>query len=83
MNAYSNVLRLKTLAATDWGTPRREMVETFGISLATLKRWLKRRREGGNLSPRFSTGRRRRILATSEEKRTLWAQLEANNDATL
>jgi transposase len=83
MNAYSKDLRLKALSATDRGTPRREVVETFGISLATLKRWLKRRREGLDLSPKPSTGRKRRILATAEEKRALWAQLEANDDATL
>ncbi len=83
MSAYPKDLGLKALAATDRGTPRREVVETFGVSLATLKRWLKRRREGEDLSPRFSTGRRRRILATEEEKRALWAQLEANDDATL
>jgi transposase len=40
-------------------------------------------REGKDLSPGVSTGRRRRILSTSEEDRLLWEQLEANDDATL
>lgn len=83
MNAYSEDLRLKALAALDRGMPRKEAVGTFGVSLATLKRWLKRRREGGGLSPRPSPGRTPRILATSEERRDLWTQLEANDDATL
>lgn len=83
MGAYSKDLRLKVLAATDRGTPRRQVVETFGVSLATLKRWLKRRREGGGLSPRPSTGRRRLILATAEERRALWEQLEEHDEATL
>ncbi len=83
MGSYSKDLRLKVLAATDRGTPRREVVDTFGISLATLKRWLKKRREGEDLSPRFSTGRKRRILSNVEERRALWAQLEANDEATL
>ncbi len=83
MGSYSKDLRLKVLAATDRGTPRREVVDTFGISLATLKRWLKKRREGEDLSPRFSTGRKRRILSNVEERRSLWAQLEANDEATL
>ncbi len=83
MGSYSKDLRLKVLAATDRGTSRREVVETFGISLATLKRWLKKRSEGEDLSPRPSTGRKRRILATAEERRALWAQLEANDEATL
>ena len=83
MGSYSKDLRLKVLAATDRGTPRREVVETFGVSLATLKRWLKKSREGEDLSPRSSTGRKRRILSSAQEKRALWEQLEANDEATL
>ncbi len=83
MGSYSKDLRVKVLAATDRGAPRREVVVTFGISLATLKRWLKKSREGEDLSPRFSTGRKRRILSSAEEKRALWEQLEANDEATL
>ncbi len=41
------------------------------------------RTEGKDLSPGISTGRRRRILATLEEKKALWSQLEENDDATL
>ena len=84
VNAYSKDLRLKVLAAVDRGAPRREVVETFGVSLAALKRWLKRRREGADyLAPKPSPGRTPRILATTEERRALWAQLEANDGATL
>ncbi len=83
MGSYSKDLRLKVLAATDRGTPRREVVETFGLSLATLKRWLKKRTEGEDLAPRSSTGRKRLILATAQERRALWEQLEDNDEATL
>ena len=83
MNAYSEDLRLKALTALDRGMPRKEAVGTFGVSLATLKRWLKRRREGEGLSPRPSPGRTPRILATAEERRALWAQLEEDDAATL
>lgn len=83
MNAYSKDLRLKALAAVDRGMPRREVVQTFGLSLATLKRWLKRRREGTDLSPRHSPGRTSHILASAEHRRALWEQLEANDEATL
>ena len=84
MNAYSKDLRLKVLAAVDRGTPRKEVVRTFGLSLAALKRWLKRRREGAEyLRPKPSAGRTPRILCTLEERRALWAQLEENDDATL
>ena len=83
MSAYSKDLRLKVLAAVDRGVPRREVVGAFGVSLAALKRWLKRRSEGGDPAPRPSPGRTPRIVATDEERRALWAQLEANDDATL
>ena len=58
-------------------------MEIFSISLTTLKRWLRMRREGRDLSPGASTGRKRRILATLEERKALWKQLEENDDATL
>ncbi len=83
MDIYSKDLRIRALAAVDRGIPRREVVEIFSISLTTLKRWLKMRREGKDLSPGLSTGRRRRILATPEEEGLLWDQLQANDDATL
>ena len=83
MNAYSKDLRIKALAALDRGMPRKEAASTFGISLATLKRWLKRRREGEDLAPRPSPGRTPRILASQQQRRALWQQLEENDDATL
>ena len=83
MDIYSKDLRIRALAAVDRGMSRREVVEIFSISLTTLKGWLKMRREGKDLSPGVSTGRRRRILSTPEEERLLWGQLEANDDATL
>jgi len=83
MNGYSKDLRLKVLDALDRGTPRREAAGLFGVSLSTLKRWLGRRREGEDLAPKPSPGRAPSILANAEEKRALWEQLEANDDATL
>ncbi len=83
MNGYSKDLRVRVLDAVDRGTPRREAAGLFGVSLSTIKRWLGRRRDGEDLAPRPSPGRTPSILATNEEKRALWAQLEANDDATL
>lgn len=83
MGAYSKDLRLKVLAAVDRGVPRSEVVGMFSVSLATLKRWLKKRSEGEDLEPGTSTGRKRRILATAEERHALWSQLEGNDEATL
>jgi transposase len=40
-------------------------------------------REGRDLSPGVSTGRRRRILSTPDQKKLLWDQLEENDEATL
>jgi transposase len=83
MGIYSKDLRIRAVDAVDRGISRGEVVETFSISLTTLKRWLRMRREGKDLSPGTSTGRRRRILTTLEEKKALWKQLEENDDATL
>lgn len=83
MNAYSKDLRLRVLEAVDRGLPRREVSDLFGVSHSTVKRWVRRRRDGEDLEPKRSTGRKRRILATVEEKRALWAQLEEDDEATL
>jgi transposase len=40
MKAYSQDVRAKVLLAVDQGKFRREIVEVFGVSLATLKRYL-------------------------------------------
>jgi transposase len=80
MGIYSKELRIR---AVERGIPRKDVVETFSISLTTLKRWLRKKRYGEDLSPGTSTGRKRRILATLEEKQALWQQLEENDDATL
>jgi transposase len=83
MGSYSKDLRLQALSATDRGTPREEVVRVSGISLATLKRWLKKRSKGEDFSSRSSTQRRRSILATPEERRALGTLLEGNAEATL
>ncbi len=72
MGIYSKELRLRAVEAVERGIPRKDVVETFSISLTTLKRWLRKRRDGEDLSPGTSTGRKRRILATLEEKQALW-----------
>jgi transposase len=74
INAYSKDLRMKALHAVDRGTPRKkkEVVRTFGVSLAALKRWLKLRREGEEyLRAKPSPGRTPRILSTLQQRRAL------------
>ena len=43
MKTYSQDFRERMLAAVDRGVDRAEAVRVFEVSLATLKRWLKRR----------------------------------------
>jgi transposase len=57
MNAYSKDLRLRVLAAVDRGIPRKEVADLFGVSLSSIKRWLKRRRQTGDVNTYKIPGR--------------------------
>jgi transposase len=81
MNPYSKDLRLRVLAAVDSGVPREEVAKTFSVSVPTIKRWLKRRRETGDVEPKPIPGRPRVKGAALEE--WLPAQLQNNSDLTL
>lgn len=83
MKTYSQDLREKLLATVDRGMSRKEATGIFGVSPATLKRWLKRRRETGSVMPKRKPGMRPRIGGAAEERRALWRQLEENPEATL
>jgi len=81
MRAYSKDLRLKVLAAVDRGMPRAAVVEAFSVSPATVKRWLKKRRETGGVDPEPIPGppapKREALLAA------LPSQVTRNPDLTL
>jgi transposase len=81
MNAYSKDLRLRVLAAVDRGIPRKEVIELFGVSRSTIKRWLNRRRQTGGVETMKIPGR------PSVKGRALreWlpSQLKSNPDLTL
>ncbi|MDP8973571.1 MAG: helix-turn-helix domain-containing protein [Actinomycetota bacterium] len=81
MKAYSKDLRLKVLDAVDRGMARKEVARTFGISVPSIKRWLKRRRETGDVepSPRPGPPARKGTLLM----RWLPGQLQNNPDLTL
>ena len=81
MKPYSKDLRLKVLEAVDRGMDRREVVEVFGVSLPSIKRWLKRRRETGPVEARPIPGPPARKRAVLLE--WLPSQLENNPDLTL
>ena len=44
------------LDALDRGMPRGEVAKIFGISLPSIKRWLKRRRETGEVGAKVPSG---------------------------
>ena len=57
MRAYSQEVRQQVLRAVDEGTSRAQIIECFQVSRATIKRYLKQRRETGNVLPRPIPGR--------------------------
>jgi transposase len=50
-------VRQQVLRAEDEGIPRAEIIERFQVSRATIKRYLKQRRETGNVLSRPIPGR--------------------------
>jgi transposase len=81
MNAYSKDLRLKVLSAIDRGIPRKEVAELFGVSLSTIKRWLKRRRQTGGVETMKIPGRP--SVKGKALRQWLPSQLNSNPDLTL
>jgi transposase len=81
MKPYSKDLRLRVLAAVDRGVPREEVARTFSVSVPTIKRWLKRRRETGDVEPKPIPGRPSVKGAALEG--WLPSHLENNDDLTL
>jgi len=81
MKPYSKDLRLRVLSAVDRGVPREEVAKTFSVSMATIKRWLKRRRQTGDVEPKPIPGRPSRKGKMLKE--WLPHHLEANDDLTL
>jgi transposase len=65
MKPYSKDLRLRVLAAVDRGMPKKEVARVFGVSEPTIRRYLRLRRETGNVEPKPVPGppaRKRRAL---------------------
>src|SRR5712691_5851824 len=57
MKAYSQDVRERVLRAVDQGIPRSEIVRVLGVSLASIGRYLKQRRETGHVQPKVIPGR--------------------------
>src|SRR5216684_7869747 len=80
MKAYSQDLRHRVLRAIDSGESQSETAETFAVSVPTIKRYLRQRRESGHVLPKAIPGRPARKGAVLQTH--LRAQLEAHPDAT-
>jgi len=57
MRAYSNDLRQRIMRAVDQGHRQAEIAAAFQVSVATIKRYLKQRREIGTLMAKPIPGR--------------------------
>jgi transposase len=68
------------LRAVDAGRSQAEVAETFAVSRASIKRYLKQRRETGHVVPKAIPGRPAKKGAVLQAH--LRAQLEAHPDAT-
>jgi transposase len=81
MKAYSQDLRERVLRAVDQGYQRVDIIKLFGVSRATIKRYLKQRRETGAVNVKPIPGRPPKKFAPLQAH--LVAQLEAHPDAKL
>lgn len=81
MKAYSVDLREKVLRAVDQGHARQEIVKLLGVSPATIRRYLKQRRETGSVAPKARPGRTPRKLGPLQAD--LVVQLQAHDDVRL
>src|ERR671913_2578521 len=81
MRPYSNDLRLRVLAAVDRGMPREEIARVFSVSAPTVRRYLKLRRETGDVEPKPVPGPPARKGAALEA--ALPTQVSRNPDLTL
>ena len=80
MKAYSQDLRQRVVRAVDAGQSQAEIAKTFAVSVATIKRYLKQRRETGHVLAKAIPGRPAHKGALLQAH--LRAQLEAHPDAT-
>jgi transposase len=57
MRAYSYDLRQRILRAVAQGKPRAEVIKMFDVSGSTINRYLKLKRETGDVKPKAIPGR--------------------------
>jgi transposase len=81
MRPYSVDLRVRVVEAVEGGMARTEAARVFAVSLPTIKRWLRRRRETGTLAPKPVPGPA--AVKTAGLPAALPERLAARPDATL
>lgn len=81
MRAYSQDVRERVLRAVDQGHPRAKIIQLFGVSRASIKRYLKQRREEGHVRPKAIPGRPPKKRA--QVQASVISQLQAHGDVTL
>lgn len=82
MKPYSKDLRDKVLAAYDREEgSQRQLAARFGIALATVHNWLRRRRETGAAAPRTAPGGVLKLDADAQDR--LRAIITADPDGAL
>jgi transposase len=81
MKAYSQDLRERILQTVDEGKTQAEAASLFKVSEASVKRYVRQRREKGHVRPKQIPGRPPTKRAPLEAK--LQPQLESQPDATL
>lgn len=81
MKVYSQDLRERVLRALDQGKSRKDVVDLFGVSLSTIKRYLQQRSQIGQIQPKKIPGRPPKKQAKLQE--SILFQLKAHPYATL
>lgn len=81
MRAYSEDLRQRIVSGVGQGKRPEEVAETFQISSASVRRFVKQKREQGHLRSRLPPGRPRSLSAEYEV--VLVKQVEEHKDASL
>jgi transposase len=81
MRAYSEDLRERVVRAVAIGTPRDEVAATFAVSVPTIERWLRLKRETGSLAAKPIPGPA--AVKTTAVMAALPERLAEHADATL
>jgi transposase len=67
MRAYSEDLRRKIVEATQRGMSKAQAARLFGVSLSSVKRYSRIASQGGSLTPKKGSGRRRKVDKNAEK----------------